>query len=54
MKGFALSKEAIVSEPQKPDEKPKRQPGKPAGYGQATPEEVVKTLVTQRPKPKTP
>ena len=51
MKGFALGKEAIVSEQQKPD-KPKRQPAKPANYGQATPEEVAKTLVKQRPKPK--
>lgn len=33
-------------------ERPKRQPGKPANYGQATPKQVAKALVTHRPKPK--
>ena len=34
------------------NEQPKREPGRPADYGEATPEEVAQAVLGHKPKPK--
>lgn len=40
-----------MSETQDTKREPSRQPGRPANYGDATPEEVAERLLKYRPKP---